>query len=288
MIRSLLLISGSVWAGVAAAQQPPAPAAPPALKRIDAHLFDCLMDAAERVKLNAEVSGFLRSVQVGRGDRVRAGQVVARLGSGVEEANVVLARLRAENDAPIAAAQAKLDLARRRLARITALRERNVISEKDSDEAIADAKVAELTLQDAVASQKAARAELVRAQEQVAQRELRSPIDGVVVERRLAPGEYVHDQVYVFGLADIATLHVEVYVPVSFYGQVTVGSRATVFPEAPVGGSHSAEVTIVDRVMEATSGTFGVRLKLPNPDWALPAGLRCQVRFGPSPTARAE
>ena len=40
-----------------------------------------------------------------------------------------------------------------------------------------------------------------------------------------------------------------------------------------------ARVTVVDRVVDAASGTFGVRLELPNPDYRLPAGLKCKVRF---------
>ena len=36
---------------------------------------------------------------------------------------------------------------------------------------------------------------------------------------------------------------------------------------------------IVDPVIDGASGTFGVRLRLPNPDRVVPAGLRCQVRF---------
>jgi len=38
-------------------------------------------------------------------------------------------------------------------------------------------------------------------------------------------------------------------------------------------------VTVVDHVLDAASGTFGVRLALPNPDFNLPAGIRCKVLF---------
>jgi multidrug efflux pump subunit AcrA (membrane-fusion protein) len=55
--------------------------------------------------------------------------------------------------------------------------------------------------------------------------------------------------------------------------------RGEVMPEAPVGGKHEAKVIVVDPVIDAASGTYGVRLELPNPDWALPAGLKCRVRF---------
>ena len=34
-----------------------------------------------------------------------------------------------------------------------------------------------------------------------------------------------------------------------------------------------------DHIVDAASGTFGVRLKLPNPGYKLPAGLKCRVRF---------
>jgi len=48
-------------------------------------------------------------------------------------------------------------------------------------------------------------------------------------------------------------------------------------PQAPVGGTYSATVVIVDPVIDAASGTFAVRIKLPNKDHRLPAGLKCLV-----------
>ena len=50
-------------------------------------------------------------------------------------------------------------------------------------------------------------------------------------------------------------------------------------PERPIGGSYSAVVKVVDRVIDAASGTFGVRLELPNRERKIPAGVRCRVRF---------
>jgi len=59
------------------------------------------------------------------------------------------------------------------------------------------------------------------------------------------------------------------------------GMVADVTPQAPVNGQYQARVTVVDRVFDSASGTFGVRLELPNPDFELPAGLRCEIRFQP-------
>ena len=64
--------------------------------------------------------------------------------------------------------------------------------------------------------------------------------------------------------------------------KLSVGSVAHVKPEAPVPGEYAAKVTVVDRVVDAASGTFGVRRELSNHDLKLPAGLKCNVRFGKS------
>jgi hypothetical protein len=63
------------------------------------------------------------------------------------------------------------------------------------------------------------------------------------------------------------------------FGQIDVGSDALVSPEQPIGGSHTALVTVVYHVLDAASGPFGVRLKLPNPALKLPAGIRCRIEF---------
>ena len=80
-------------------------------------------------------------------------------------------------------------------------------------------------------------------------------------------------------LARIDLLRVEVYVPTAYYGQIGEGILAKVRPEQPIGGVYWANVTVVDRVLDAASGTFGVRLELPNPELRLPAGIGCKVSF---------
>lgn len=121
--------------------------------------------------------------------------------------------------------------------------------------------------------------ELQRIQAEVALRTIKSPIDGVVVERFMHPGEFPKQE-KIFKLAQIDPLRVEVYAPISLLGKITPGMTAQVRPESPVTGEYSAKVTVVDRVVDAASGTFGVLLDLPNPDLKLPAGLKCTIRFG--------
>ena len=80
-------------------------------------------------------------------------------------------------------------------------------------------------------------------------------------------------------VAQIHPLRVEVIAPVTLFGKITFDTLAEILPEATVNGTYTAKVTVVDRVVDAASGTFGVRLDLPNPNYRLPAGLKCKVRF---------
>jgi multidrug efflux pump subunit AcrA (membrane-fusion protein) len=93
-----------------------------------------------------------------------------------------------------------------------------------------------------------------------------------------AAGEYVGEKP-IMTIAQIDPLNVEVVVPVSEYGTIKKDMRAEVRPESPVGGVYMGKVTIVDRVVNAASGSFGVRVELPNHNLAIPSGLKCIVRF---------
>jgi multidrug efflux pump subunit AcrA (membrane-fusion protein) len=55
--------------------------------------------------------------------------------------------------------------------------------------------------------------------------------------------------------------------------------KAEVRPEGSAAAAYPAKITVVNRVVDSASGTFGVRLEMPNPKNALPAGLACTVKF---------
>jgi hypothetical protein len=103
-----------------------------------------------------------------------------------------------------------------------------------------------------------------------------------VVHDYLSPGESVKDKP-ILRLAEIDPLRVEVFVPVASFGAIAPGQTATIRPEAPGEGDFTATVSIVDRVADAASGTFRVRLTLPNKDYRLPSGLKCRVAFSAAP-----
>lgn len=80
-------------------------------------------------------------------------------------------------------------------------------------------------------------------------------------------------------IAQINPLNVEVILPVTMLGKVKKGMGGVIKPEAPSGVTYRANVVIVDPVVNAASGMFGVRLELPNPESRIPAGVKCQVEF---------
>lgn len=240
--------------------------------------FDGLIEPFRIVKVGSAMQGLIESVTVDRGDMVKKDQLLAKLQSSVEEAAVALARARSEMDATIKAKREALEFAERKLERNKDLFMQKTISINEWDEIETERILAEQQLAESIENRDLARLELKRSIEVVERMKIRSPINGLVVERFLNPGEYIENQP-ILKLAQIDPLNIEVILPVEMLGVVKEGSRAIVKPEAPINGSYDANVKIVDKVLDAASGTYGVRLELPNPDYQLPPGLRCKVIF---------
>jgi RND family efflux transporter MFP subunit len=254
----------------------------PAAPNIGANEFDCVIEPQQTVKLASPVVGVIARLDVDRGDVVHRGQVIGKLEDGVEVSTLALAQAKASNEYTLAALETRLIFQRRKFDRLSKLSTNMFSSLTALEDAESDYKVTEQQISEAKLNRELARLEVVHAEEVVKQRTLLSPVDGVVVERLLVPGEYRNEQSPVLTLAQIDPLRTEVFVPTAYYGQVRAGGKATIRPELPIGGSYSATVTVVDHVLDAASGTFGVRLALPNPKLALPAGIRCKVRFDTS------
>lgn len=263
-------------AALVAISGPPTSAEPRAL--FDLEALDCVIDPSQVSDLGSGVPGLLRAVQVDRSDFVTAGQVVAQLDSGVETAAVALAKARAELTAEVDLRRVNAAFGKRQEARSDDLFRKQVISENDMDQRQTETRIAQLQLLQARDNQRLAAMDLTRAEEVLQRRTIRTPISGVVMERFKSAGEYVDEQP-VLRVAQLDPLHVEVILPVEVLGQVEPGMQAEVWSEAVSDQVWHAEVSRIDRVADAASGTYGVRLILPNPDYQIPAGLRCQMRF---------
>ena len=217
----------------------------------DFGVFDCLINPSKRIEVSSAVAGILSEVLVDKGDRVEKGQVLARLDSSVERSNFRMAMEKAE-------------FLQREVARNQELYAKDLMSIHDKDKMETESREAQI--------------ELGRVGALLKRRSLRSPVDGFIVERHFDPGEYVGSDP-VFEIVALQPLHVDVILPVRMLGRVRKGMMATVSPQPPVGGRLPARVDIVDRVVDAASGTFSVRLLLDNPGYRIPAGIKCEVAF---------
>jgi len=241
-----LLLAGLLAAGTPALGQAgakPAAAAP----------LECLAEPSMVANVGSPIDGVLDVVAVDRGDTVRKGQVVARLQSGVEAAAVALSK-------------ARVEFGKRKMERNESLYQKQLISAQEKDEMETETRLREQ--------------ELRKDEELLKLRTIVSPLDGVVVERRLAAGDLVRaDKAVVFRLAQIDPLNIEVIAPATMFGALKTGMTGLVSFGPMLAGTYAARVVVVDRVVDAASGTLGVRLRLPNPGNRIPAGIKCSVRF---------
>ena len=172
-----------------------------------------------------------------------------------------------------------LEWNKRELERKKALRGNMFAKINDVDEYETKVAQDQVSIQKAETDRGIAALEADRSERQLDLKRIKSPVNGVVTERKHAPGEYVYDQTPLMSIAELDPLYVELVIPASHYGSVKVGVSAELHLNAPIGGAYSAKVQVVDPMIDAASNTFGVRLVLPNTGTAIPAGIRCAVRF---------
>ncbi len=244
--------------------------------------FDCVTEPSQRVEVRAAVDGLISAIHADRGDRVHKGQVLVELDAGREKSNAELARFRATMRGAIRSAESRLQYAKIKAERNQQLHEERFVSAEERDEAATEQHLAEAELLETRDNRRVAELEHRLAQEELRLRTVLAPIDGVVVRRSHDPGELADSRDMerpILELANIDVLYVEALLPLEEFRQLRPGQRATVVPEEPLGGSYAAEVAVIDPVVDTASGTFGVRLKLPNPGGSIPAGIKCRVAF---------
>lgn len=241
---------GAAQAPMASPLPTPPVAVPAPSMRFDSVETICLIEPSLEVNVGTPVDGVIQSIHADRGDVVAPGQVLARMVAGVELAAVELQTAKAEFGA-------------RKRARNEELQRKNLISQQELDELTTEQRLAEL--------------ELKEREEQLKLRAVQSPIHGVVVDRYRNSGDIVRQE-KIFRLVQLDPLFVETVVPGSRFGRVRNGQTFNVTLQH-MSGKLEAKVVAVDRVIDAASGTFRVRLSLPNPGMRIPPGQRCRVNF---------
>ncbi|MBN9888931.1 efflux RND transporter periplasmic adaptor subunit [Pelagibaca abyssi] len=231
------------------------------------------------IRLSTPVAGIVDEVFVDRGDQVEKGEIVARLNTDLEEIALEIARARAEDSSQIASLEARIAFLESRAERNEQLAETNAVSQAQAQEARLEAQVAQKELDLAHLEKRLAAMQVTEAAARLEQKVMRSPVDGVVMERLLNPGEYRDGEAHIATIAKLDRLRVEAFVPIDYYDRLALGQPVTIRPEPPLDSLYAAEITVIDRIFDAATATVGVRMEIANEELALPAGLRCDVIF---------
>lgn len=239
--------------------------------------FDCVVQPSRSVLVGSPVAGVLAEVAVGRGDKVGAGDLIARLEDRTERAAVAVQKARAADTTSLKAQAARLTFAETRMERATALLQRGAVTQEAFDEAQAELDASRAEYARLETERALARLEVLRLEAALSLRMIQSPIDGVVVSRLLDEGEYVGQDARVAEIVALDPLNIEAFLPIGYFDQMALGMPGAVQLRQPADYSVTGVTTVVDRVFDARSGTFGVRLEVENPDGVLPAGQRCQL-----------
>ena len=244
---------------------------------LEADVTTCIVKPKRVIQLGSPVFGVVGGVFVDRAQIVKRGDLLAKLDTTVDEAQVALDHFRASNTTQIDAAKTDLAWNTRELERRQRLAGNLFSKANEIDEMTTRIIQNRIAIRKAEADLQQAKMEAARSDAQLAIKMLRSPIDGVVTEVKLSPGEFVYEQTPIMTLAEVDPLIVDLVIPAERYRFVQLDLIGQVQLSAPVNATVSARVDAIDPVFDASSDTFRVRLALPNPGNAIPAGTRCSV-----------
>lgn len=239
------------------------------------------------------VSGRLQAVLVRRGERVKAGQLLAQLDGDDLAATVRLLEVRAQGEHEIEAAQAAWELASQTYGRVKEAFEQQAAKPRELDDAWSEAKRTFAEFELARQRKKEAAIELDGAKARHAKTRMEATFGGLVEEVRIEAGGAVDELAPVMRLVDDSAFRIDVAVPVELTLDLSIGQTLTVRYRGGLetlvpGELQYATVMSLAHVADAASRTRVVRLEMPNPK-GMPAGVPVEVLVpaGAAPTETA-
>ena len=193
------------------------------------------LKAVNSAMVKARVAGELQGLTLREGDRVQAGQIIARVDATEYQARVQQAQEQAD------AAKTQIDIAQRQFDNNRALVDQGFISKTALDTSAS-------TLTGAQATHKAALSGVAVAKKSLDDTVLRSPISGWVAQRLAQPGERVAIEARVIEVVDLSRLELEITLSAAESLLVKVGQNA----ELQVDGTSQPIAARVVRISPST------------------------------------
>jgi RND family efflux transporter MFP subunit len=245
------------------------------------------LTAFQSVAMFPRVTGFVKAVNVDRGSRVRAGEVLASL----EAPELVAQRSEAQSklqgaEAQLSVARAKADADKSTFARLKAASATPgvvagndvVIAEKTADASADQVLAAEQGVE-------AARQALDAVRDMEGYLRVTAPFAGVITERNVHPGALVGPSTSGTGatpllrLVDIDRLRLIVPVPEAYTAEMKPGAEIAFTVAAYPGHSFSGKVARIAQAVDVSTRTMAVEMDVSNRDGRLAPGTFCQVRW---------
>ena len=232
------------------------------------------------VKVGTEISGIVETVNVDFNSRVTRGQVLAKVNTDKLEAQAQQLKAALESArADVANAEAAVEDTRRNFERSQTLFERMLVSRSDRDAAEAASKKAEASQLSAVARVGQAEANLSALETDLKKAYIRSPIDGIVLDRQIDPGQTVaasFQTPVLFTLSeDLTRMKLSVNVDEADIGKVHVGQSATFRVDAYPNQSFASRVAEIRSTPKTSNGvvTYETILSVDNKARLLQPGM---------------
>jgi len=238
-----------------------------------AGLIEAFTEPYADIELAASEMGVLATINVKEGDTVRVGQQLATLDDSVLQAAMKVAIAGKEVQGSLQAAEAELEMQIKNLEKITGLHKRSHASQQELDSAANEVRLARARLLSVREELEVKRLECERIQAQLNRRRVRSTIDGVVTEIYRDQGEFVSpSQPTVARVVQLNPLKIIFPVPIERRGAIQQGETVDISLGAN-GDAAQAYVEFVSPIVDGSSSTFTVRVRLPNQDGQWQAGV---------------
>jgi HlyD family secretion protein len=241
------------------------------------------LQPTNQVDVGSEVSGLVETVLVDDNDRVRTGQVLARLDISRLQDMVINSRAALTSaEAKVVQAEATVKETQANLTRLRQAEELSggtIVARADLETAEAAAARAVADLSSARAAVEQARASLSSAETNLSKASIRSPIDGIVLARQIEPGQTVaasFQAPVLFTLAeDLSKMELEVDVDEADVGDVRTGQPAVFTVDAYPGRRYPARITRVNYGSQTKDGvvSYQTTLSVDNADLTLRPGM---------------
>jgi membrane fusion protein (multidrug efflux system) len=213
--------------------------------------------AVHGVTVSADQPGIVAAITFESGQAVQAGDVLVRLDTREEQAQLV-------------AAEAQDSLAHANLARAKNLREQGIMAEADYDQVVAENQQTD--------------AKLVEIHATIARKVIRAPFSGFLGIRQVNLGQYLKGGDPVVPLQSLSPIYVNFSVPQQDVGKVAVGREVRVTSEGTTVGERGGKITAIDSVIDPSTRNIQVQATLANADGRLKPGMfvNAQVVLGTS------